>query len=286
MISSSVRVNRRTWPSARWAWILMPSSFHSTAPVPPTLARASAILAALAASIGRTGRPAFQAERAQRVPPARQRRGGHRAEGAAQHHGPPDVSDGHRSRPGHRLGHDALQRSLPEFAGKQAVKEPLLVLGGPAEQLADQGLTRRRRSLPGHRPDRGQARVHLGQGERGYGRGRESAPQRGPADADLPLRQLAGQVGHGDRHLERPGLAQRGGQRLYLREPGARSSHGPRHLGDLGKEHTNILPSRGTRTGQLCLAPRPRSRLRGRGRGRAAPGAQSQYPTGNSRTCR
>jgi len=31
VISSRVLVNRRTVPSARWAWILMPSSFHSTA---------------------------------------------------------------------------------------------------------------------------------------------------------------------------------------------------------------------------------------------------------------
>jgi hypothetical protein len=89
VISSKVLVNRRTAPSARWAWILMPSSFHSTAAPavpsaalsavpsaalsavpsaalsavpsagvpPPILARASAMLEALAASIGRTGRP-------------------------------------------------------------------------------------------------------------------------------------------------------------------------------------------------------------------------------------
>jgi len=76
VISSKVLVNRRTVPPARWAWILMPSSFHSTAAavppavpsavppavpsaevLPPILARASAMLEALAASIGRTGRP-------------------------------------------------------------------------------------------------------------------------------------------------------------------------------------------------------------------------------------
>ncbi len=57
VMSSSVRVNRRTFPSDKCAWILMPSSFHSTAAAPPTLARASSMLVALEASIGRTGRP-------------------------------------------------------------------------------------------------------------------------------------------------------------------------------------------------------------------------------------
>jgi hypothetical protein len=35
VMSSSVRVNRRTSPPDRWAWILIPSSFHSTAAVTP-----------------------------------------------------------------------------------------------------------------------------------------------------------------------------------------------------------------------------------------------------------
>ncbi len=56
-MSSRVRVNSRTLPSDRCIWILMPSSFHSTAAVSPALARASSIVGALAASIGRTGRP-------------------------------------------------------------------------------------------------------------------------------------------------------------------------------------------------------------------------------------
>ncbi len=56
-MSSSVRVNRRTSPPDRCAWILIPSSFHSTAAGAPALASASPRVAALEASIGRTGRP-------------------------------------------------------------------------------------------------------------------------------------------------------------------------------------------------------------------------------------
>ena len=57
VMSSRVRVNSRILPSDRCAWTLIPSSFHSTAAVPSILARASSMLGALAASIGRTGRP-------------------------------------------------------------------------------------------------------------------------------------------------------------------------------------------------------------------------------------
>ena len=59
VISSSVRVNNRTPPEARCAWIRIPSSFHSTAACTPAPTRESAseMLEALAASIGRTGRP-------------------------------------------------------------------------------------------------------------------------------------------------------------------------------------------------------------------------------------
>ena len=85
-------------------------------------------------------------------------------------------------------------------------------------------------------PESTSDRVSVGRGRRG-----EPVPQRRPADADLPLRQLTRQVGHGDRHLERPGLAQRGGQHLDLRQPGAGPRHRPRHLGDLTKQHAPIL---------------------------------------------
>ena len=73
MISSRVRVNRRTSPPARWAWIRIPSSFHSTAAAwpSPILASASAMLVALAASIGRTGRPTSSPNaRSASLPPA------------------------------------------------------------------------------------------------------------------------------------------------------------------------------------------------------------------------
>jgi len=84
VMSSSVRVNRRTFPPDRCAWILMPSSFHSTAhstahsaahstgAVPPILARASSMLVALEASIGRTGRPTSRPNSVSApLPPAR-----------------------------------------------------------------------------------------------------------------------------------------------------------------------------------------------------------------------
>ena len=112
----------------------------------------------------RPDRPAdLQAERAQRLAPARHRRGRHRAQRAAQHHGPAHVRHRHLGRPGHRVGHHAFQRSLAQLAGQQPDQEPLLGLGGPAEQLADQGPPRRRRALSGYRADGRQRRVHLAQ---------------------------------------------------------------------------------------------------------------------------
>jgi hypothetical protein len=76
VMSSSVRVNSRTSPPDRCAWILMPSSFHSTAhstgAAPPILARASEMLVALEASIGRTGRPTSRPNAVSApLPPAR-----------------------------------------------------------------------------------------------------------------------------------------------------------------------------------------------------------------------
>ena len=50
----------------------MPSSFHSTAAGPPILARASSMLVALEASIGRTGRPTSRPNAASAsLPPTR-----------------------------------------------------------------------------------------------------------------------------------------------------------------------------------------------------------------------
>ena len=231
----------------------------------------------------------LEPEGLQRVTAARHRGRGDRPERAAQHHGPAHLRDGHAGRAGDRLGHHSLQRPLPELPGQQAVKELLLGLGSPAEQLADERLPRRRRAWTRDRPDGGQAGVHLAQGQRGGGRRREPAPQRGPADADLALRQLSGQVRDGNRHLERLHLAQRRRERLDLGEPGAGRSHGPRHLGDLSKEHAFILPpAPGPRRHPPAVAQLSvrRARRRRPRPPRLLPGAQSQYPTGNSRTCR
>jgi hypothetical protein len=104
----------------------------------------------------------LQAERAQRLTAPAQRGGGHHAQRTAQHHGPADLRHRHLSGPGDGVGHDALQRALAQLAGQQADQEPLLVRCGAAEQLADQRLARGRRTLPGHRADRAEPRVHLG----------------------------------------------------------------------------------------------------------------------------
>jgi hypothetical protein len=184
----------------------------------------------------------LQAERAQRLAASAQRGGGHHAQRTAQHHGPADLRHRHVSGPGDGLGHHALQRALAQLAGQQANQEPLLVRCGAAEQLPDQHLACGRRTLPGHHADRAEPRVHLGQRQRGRLRRGEPVPKGRPAHADLPLRQLTRQVRHGDRHLQWPGLAQRGGQQLDLRQPGAGPRHCPRHLCDLTKQHAPILP--------------------------------------------
>ena len=171
----------------------------------------------------------------------RQRRGRHRGQRAAQHHRPAHVCDRHRRGPGHRVGHDPLQRSLPQLTREQPEQEALLVRGGPAEQLPDQSLAFRRRTLPAHRSDRRKPRVHLAQRKRRDLSRREPVPQRRPPHPDLPLRQLTRQVRDRDRHLGRPGLAQRARQQLHLRQPRTGRAYLPRHLRNPPQQHPSIL---------------------------------------------
>ncbi len=70
VMSSSVRVNRRTCPPAMWTWTRIPSSFHSMAACPPVLDRAPAIVGSLAASMGFSGWKTWRPKEARAsVPP-------------------------------------------------------------------------------------------------------------------------------------------------------------------------------------------------------------------------
>ena len=288
VISSSVRVNRRTSPPARWAWIRIPSSFHSTAAAWPADLGQRLGDARRAGRQHRPHRPAdLQAERAASasLPPAS-------AAAATAPSEPRSIiarrtsATGTEAAPGDRVGHHPFQRALPQLAGQQPEQEPLLGPGGPAEQLTDQRLARRRRPLPGHRPDRGERRVHLGQGQRGRSRGREPAPQRRPADPDLPLRQLP------DRYATAIGTSSGPASRSAA---ASMSIFASRALVAPTACDTSAISARSTRPfsavplrdahGSAVLGPPPPEAAQG-GR-RVLPGAQSQYPTGTGRrTCR
>ena len=246
VMSSRVRVNSRTEPPDRWAWIRIPSSFHSTAACTPATDLGQRFGDARRA--GREHRahrpPDLQPEGRQRRAAARQRRGRHRAQRAAQHHRPAHVRDRHRRGPGDRVGHHPLQRALPQLAGQQPEQESLFALGGPAEQLTDQRLARGRRTLPGHRPDRRERRVHLGQSQRGDRRGRN--PSRSTAQP-TPICRCGSSP---DRYATAigtssgPASRSAAGQHVDLGQPGAGRGHGLRHLGDLSEQHPPIVPDR------------------------------------------
>ena len=149
VISSSVRVNSRTSPPYRWAWIRIPSSFHSTAASwPPILASASSRLVALAASIGRTGRPTSRPNAASAsLPPAS-------AAAATAPSEPRSIiarrtsatgTDAARATASVITPSSAPCRSSPDSSPN---KNRCSARGGPAEQLTDQRLARGRRTLP------------------------------------------------------------------------------------------------------------------------------------------
>ena len=139
-----MRTSSRTRCSCR----RMPSSFHSTDDMPQA-SIASATDADVAASIGSTGRSGRRPMAASPSAPSVN------ATTAARVRSPPSMAarrtaaGGHVCGLGHRVGHHAGQRTLPQLAGEHAAQEVRLVGGGALEHIGEQ-----RRSAPRSSPHR------------------------------------------------------------------------------------------------------------------------------------
>ena len=149
--SLRLRVKSLTSSPRRWAWMRAPSSFHSTeaSPVSPMAAATSV---AGEASIGCTGRNGVNSIAASAGAPPVERGACRDRQRAGHHRRPLHVTSGDVGRVGDGGGHHAVERALTQFAADDAEHEPLLGLGGPLEQVAQdpatfagRPLTRRRR---------------------------------------------------------------------------------------------------------------------------------------------
>ena len=159
-------------------------------------------------------------------------------ERSAQLMRPSDLRGRDAGRLGHRVGHDALERALPQVTGDQPDQELPLALRRAPDQPGEQRPAPGLRAGPGERADRLERGVGLGQrqrrltrwrvcassaprprrrGQAGVGRPRHppcsgaragpgrpgvgKAHQRRVTDPDLALRQVARQERDRDRHL-------------------------------------------------------------------------------------
>jgi hypothetical protein len=154
----------------------------------------------------------LEREAGQRLRAAVERRGGHVLEVPGEQQRAADGRRLHRRRPRDRVGQQPGLRALPQLAAEQAGEQALLVGRRRREQgvhkLPPAGL----RADPGHRRDLPDGGIDGGDGQRGLTRGGRQVPQAGPADAGLPLPQLAREVRRAGRDLVRRQAAQRGGQ--------------------------------------------------------------------------
>ena len=169
---------------------------------------------------------------------------GHRAEGPAQHHGPPHLGPGDPGGLGDGLDHHPLQGALAELARQQADQEALLGGGRPPEQLANQPPPLGLRPGPGQPADPLEGGVDLGHGQGGPGRRVGGVAQGRPADPDLALAQVAGEERHRRVDLARLQAPQARRQPLHLGQAGGAGGDGGGRPGDLVEQHRAILPDR------------------------------------------
>src|SRR5690606_24222916 len=112
----------------------------------------------------------------------------------------------------HELGRDAgrpregvlehaFERPLTELADDQAHQEVALLRRGAREELAEQAIALAASALAALRTERAERRVGVEQRAGGVGRGREvaKARERGPAEPDFALAELAREIRHRDR---------------------------------------------------------------------------------------
>ena len=198
VMSSRLRVKTATSSPSRCTWMRTPSSFHSTAAGPTSRQRRGDARRGLGQHrLQRAADREAERARAPRAPPA-QRGRGHRAEVAAQHQRPPHLGRRHAGGPGDGLDHHALQRALAQLARRAGRPGSAARRRSPApNSSASSAPPRGLRAGPGRARRSARRRASTSATVSvGSAAGGGQVAQRGPADPDLALAQLAGEVRH------------------------------------------------------------------------------------------
>ena len=159
--SLRLRVKARTSSPARCTWMRAPSSFHSTE-ARPVAANASATDAALAASIGWTGRSTSKPISASAASPTVSARRAASARSPLSIAARRTAAAGTCAARGDRVGHQPGERTLAQLAGEETDDEVGLGRRRTREQLAEHCLAGGRRSRAGRRLDAVERVVELG----------------------------------------------------------------------------------------------------------------------------
>ena len=191
------------------------------------------------------------------------------AEVAAEHERAPHRGELDVRRLRDRVGHHARERALAQVAGQQPDEEPLLGLGRAGHEVAEQAAALGDGARARARPDPLERGVDVGDRQvrcaLAAGRG---VAERGPADADLPLAQFAGQERDAGGDLGGVEPAQRGGQVGDLLAARGRCADSAGRFDEFGEEHNSILAQRVTAGqnermfGTLFRSPAVRPRAR------------------------
>ena len=144
-MSARLRVKTRTSSPERCTWMRAPSSLYST-DASPVVSTASDGLAAVAASIGSTGRPTTSPTASSSAAVAGEGEASGLAEVARQHGGAAHDVAGAVGGASDRVGDHALEGAGAHVAEQHAAEEALFALGGPRRELAQRPGTFGRRS--------------------------------------------------------------------------------------------------------------------------------------------
>ena len=196
----------------------------------------SARASAAAAGRPRAGSAASAVARRRRAPRAATAR-----QVAAQHQRAPHLGRRHAGRARDRVGHHALERALAQLAGEQPAQEPLLAARSRARRApasSRAGARLRARARAARRWPRTRASTSA-RSASAAAAGAGSVAQRRPADADLPLQQVARR---GTRRPPPPRPARRSPQARRRAAPtlplrAGRRAHRLARRRDVGEQH-------------------------------------------------
>ncbi|GMA31353.1 hypothetical protein GCM10025875_13450 [Litorihabitans aurantiacus] len=159
-----------------------------------------------------------------------------------EHGGPLHRGERHVERGRGRVLDQCGRGALAKLPVDECGEEPLLVRGGPREQVRDRLGPARGRPLAQLGTDALEPGVDVGDLEGGLRRGRRELVQTRRAYPGAPLPQSAGEVGRHQRELRRVGLAQQLRQERTLGQARPRRGDGGRGPDEDLQQHAPIVP--------------------------------------------